>query len=156
MGSKRKVIFCIVLIVILVIISIIISATVCQHEDYNLKLISILNENETTTVQDIFSFEFDRAYVLPDCYLSGEGFAERYHLDISIEEVKSGVSENIQRIVFVDQFGDFVYEFQCKTEEMVFSDIGIIIYPDTKIELKYSMQEKPLVIYFQGGGNYDS
>ena len=154
MGSKRKVILGIVLIALLVMIFIIVFVTERQHEDYNLKLVSVLNENESTTVQDIFSFEFDRAYILPDCYISGEGFAKRCYLDISIEEVESGVSEDIQRIVFVDQFGDFVYEFKCNTAEIIFQEIGIVIYPDTKIERKSSIQEEPLIISFQGIGYY--
>ena len=53
-----------------------------KEENYSAKLISIFNEQEKATVQDIFPFEFERAYVFNDCYLSGEGFAISYNLDI--------------------------------------------------------------------------
>lgn len=120
------------------------------------KFISILNKQEVATVQDVFSFKFERAYVFNDCYISGEGFAKRYNLNISIEQVKSGTSENIQRIIFVDEFGAFVYEFKCDISEVILLEKGMVIYPETIIERKSSIQEKPLIISFQSSHYYDS
>ena len=107
-------------------------------------------------IKNIFSFEFDRAYIFDDCYISGEGFAKRYHLDISIDQVKNGVSENVQRIVFVNQSGDFVYEFRCDIGEVILQEQGMIIYPDTKIEIKSNTKEKPVIICFQSLEYYNS
>lgn len=124
--------------------------------NYSAKFTTVLNEQENVTVQDVFSFEFERAYVFNDCYISGEGFARRYNLDISINEVKSGASENIQRIVFVDELGNFVYELKCDNSEVILLEKGIVIYPETIIERKTSIQEKPLTISFQSLERYDS
>ena len=127
-----------------------------KDEDYSAKLSFVLNKQENITVQDIFSFKFERAYILNDCYISGEGFTKRYSLDISINEVKSGVSENIQRIVFVDELGAFVYEFKCDKSEVLLPEEGIIIYPETTIVRESSVQDKPLIISFQSLEHYDS
>lgn len=120
-------------------------------KDYNAELISVIKNHEETTVQDVFSFDFDRAYVfyLEDCYFSGEAFARAYNLDITIPEVDSAASEQIQRIVFVDISGNFVYEFQCYIGDVVFEKTGIVIYPETVIKRKSSAQERTLTIDFQ-------
>lgn len=157
MGFKRKMIVGIVSVLLFSIVLVIIySITLRKEEDYRAKLISVLNEQEETTVQDVFSFKFERAYVFNDCYISGEGFAKRYNLDISINEVKSGVSENVQRIVFVDELGAFVYEFKCDNSEVILLEKGMVIYPETIIERKSSIQEKTLIINFQSLEHYDS
>ncbi len=157
MGSKCRIIVGIVSVLLFSIVLVIVySTTLNKEEDYGAKLISFLNEQEEATVQDVFSFKFERAYVFDDCYISGEGFAKRYNLNISINEVKSGVSENIQRIVFVDESGAFVYEFKCDNSEVVFLEKGMIIYPETIIEKKSSVQEKTLLISFQSLDYYDS
>ena len=157
MGSKRKMI---VVIVLMLLFStgfvIIFGIKQSRGVNYSAKFITVLNEQENVTVQDVFLFEFERAYVFNDCYISGEGFARRYNLDISINEVKSGASENIQRIVFVDELGNFVYEFKCDNSEVILLEKGIVIYPETTIERKTSIQEKPLTISFQSLEQYDS
>lgn len=157
MGSKCKLIIGIVSVLLFSIVLVIIySITLKKEEDYGAKFISVLNEQEEATVQDVFSFEFERAYVFNDCYISGEGFAKRYNLDISINEVKSGVSENVQRIVFVDELGAFVYEFKCDNSEVILLEKGMIIYPETTIKRESSIQEKTLIISFQSLERYDS
>lgn len=158
MGSKRKLIICITSVLLLTIIVLVMMyyITLNKNEDYATKLISVFDEQETTTVKDVFSFNFERAYIFNDCYISGEGFAKRYNLNISIEQVKSGVSENIQRIVFVDEFGAFVYEFKCDTSELMLPQKSMVIYPETVIEKMSSIQEKPLIINFQSLDYYDS
>ena len=121
-----------------------------EHKNYSAELISVLSKQEQTTVQDVFSFSFDRAYIFNDCYISGEGFQQEYNLEISIPEVKSGTSENVQRIVFVNEAGDFVYEFKCDMSEVFFEQKGIVIYPETVIERKSSIQAKTMIIDFHG------
>lgn len=156
MGSKCKMI--VGILVLLLIFSIVVTYVISwqKEKDYGNKLISVLSKQEKTTVQDIFSFEFDRAYIFTDCYLSGKDFAESYDLDISIEQVESGVSENIQRIVFVNEEGSFVYEFKCDSNEMLLTEKGVVIYPETVIERKSSVQEKPVILYFDSSEHYDS
>ena len=131
--------------------------TACgQKTDYTAKLVSVLREKETATVREIFAFEFNRAYVFNDCYLSGSGLAEKYDLDISIHEVESGVTEEIQRIVFVDDAGSFVYEFRCRMSDAVFPTEGIILYPETQIERTSSAQNEPIKLRFLSTEHYDS
>lgn len=130
MRSKRKIIF-----FLLLILSSILFFQCCKKtENYSEKIISAFHKQETINVQDIFSFDFHHAYVLDDPYISGEGFAKRHNLDISIEQVESGVSENIGRIVFVDGEGHYVYEFKYDTNKLAVLDEGCIIYPETVIE----------------------
>lgn len=157
MGFKHKLIIGILsLLLFSIVLVMIYNITLNKEENYNAKLISVLSEQEDTTVQDVFSFKFERAYVFNDCYISGEGFAKRYNLDISINQVESGVSENIQRVVFVDEFGDFVYEFMCDNSEVILSEKGMVIYPETIIERMSHIQEKPLIVSFQSFERYDS
>lgn len=159
MGSKCKVIVGKVLL-LLILLSFILMYIMWQQKDENYcnKIISILREQEKITVQDIFSFEFEKGYIFNDCYISGEGFAERYDLDIAIGQVKAGSSENIQRIVFVDKQGFFVYEFKCDSSNIVILEKGIVIYPETIIERKSSIVGTPetnLMIYFNSSEHYD-
>lgn len=128
-----------------------------SNEDYTENLISILNRQENSKVKDIFSFDFDRAYVfnLEDSYLNGTGFAKNYNLDISISQVGAGESDCIQRIVFVDESGKFVYLFKCSTEEIYIESKGVVIYPDTIIN-QTSSGEVPLTILFENSEQYSS
>ena len=122
-----------------------------KNEDYAEKLISASGEQEKITVSDVFSFEFDKGYVFfsDDCYAGGDEFAKKYGLDISISQVGYGVSENVQRIVFVDESGAFVYEFNCLSDKVFFDEKGVIVYPETVIKTEMS-DGKPLKIAFEG------
>ena len=156
MGLKRRLAVGIGSVILFSIAFVVIySITLKKEDDYNTKLISVLKEQENVTVKDVFSFEFDRAYIFNDSYISGEGFAERYNLDISVSEVETGASEQFQRIVFVDECGDFVYEYKCNVSDVIILEKGIIIYPETTIERKSSGVEK-LAINFQSIDRYDS
>ncbi len=127
-----------------------------KNEDYTSKLISVMTEKETATVQEIFSFEFDRAYIFrfDDGYTNGEGFAEKYNLDISIAQVEYGETDTVQRIVFVDKYGSFVYEFKCIIDEVVILEKGLVIYPDTIIERKSLPEEEPIKVSFTSSEKY--
>ena len=126
-----------------------------ESEDYQAKLLSVFKEQETATAQDIFSFDFERAYLFNDPYLSGEGFAERYQLELSIGEVGPGVSENIQRIVFVDESGAFVYEFRCDSNKVVLLEGGMVITPQTVIEKVSAPEDAVTTLQFQSQERYD-
>lgn len=129
-----------------------------KNEDYKSKLISVINKQETATVQDIFSFEFDRAYVFnfTDGYMDGEEFAKKYNLDISITQVEAGQADYIQRIVFVDKSGSFVYEFQSIMDDVSFIESGgVIIYPETIIE-RTAFEKEQLTIRFESSERYDT
>ena len=122
-----------------------------ENEDYAEKLISASGEQEKITASDVFSFEFDKGYVFSsdDCYADGDEFAKKYGLDISISQVGYGVSENVQRIVFVDESGAFVYEFNCLSDKVFFDEKGVIVYPETVIKTEM-FDGKPLKITFEG------
>ncbi len=120
-----------------------------RNYDYSERIIGLLEEKSYTTVADVFDFAFERAYVFNDCYISGDGFSERYGLELSISEVGTGVSESIQRVVFVDAEGNFVYEYCCDNNELVITEEGVVIYPDTIITRSISAQERPIQIHFE-------
>lgn len=105
-----------------------------REEDYTEKIIESFERTDRIVAQDIFLFEFKCAYILDDCYISGEGFAKKYNLDILINQVEAGSSENIQRIVFVNENNEYVYQYKCDVNDLIIEQTGIIIYPDTIIE----------------------
>lgn len=156
MGPKCKLIIGVILILVLVVSFVFVHIiTTTNEENYCEKIVSLLKDKDTITVKEIFSFEFEKAYIFNDCYISGEGFAERYNLNVSIEQVESGVSENIQRIVFVDEDGSFVHEFKCDRSEIIVSEEGTVIFPDTIIKKESSDEETPLLLYFESMEYYD-
>ena len=155
MNIKREVIICVSVVLALSLIIGIIYAVKQSKEDYTEKIISVLSEKDETTVKEIFSFEFARAYVFNDLYISGDGLAVKYNLNLSISEVEAGVSENIQRVVFVDEAGNFVYEFQCNARDVIMPHKALVIYPETVIQ-KEATQEKAIVINFESSEFYDN
>ena len=154
MNIKRDVIICVAVVLVLSLIIGIIYAIKQSKEDYTEKIISVLSEKNETTVQEIFSFEFAKAYVFNDLYISGDGLAGKYNLNISISEVEAGVSENIQRVVFVDNDGNFVYEFQCNARDVILPHKALILYPDTVIK-KEGTQEKAILVNFESSAFYN-
>ncbi len=156
MGSRYKLItiFSITLLVVFIFL-VIISGFKLQKNDYTDKLTSSFTNTKEITVKNIFPFDFKCAYIFNDSYLSGEGFALRYNLDISIPQVNSGASENLQRIVFVDEQGSFVYEFKCDKTEICIIEEGIVIYPETIIEKQSFNDTKPLLLRFCSSEYYD-
>ena len=144
MGSKCKIIIFSLLISLFILF-----LPCCRKTDnYSDKIISVFQKYDVAKTKDIFTFDFHHAYYFDDPYMSGEGFADRYDLDISIDQVESGVSENIGRIVFVNNEGEYIYEFKFDKNKLTILDEGCIIYPDTAIERISSLQEKELIIYF--------
>ncbi len=136
MKAKNK--FIIVLGIICVIITALfcVSCSTNEQVDYTQKMLAMLNEKSQFKASEVFEFEFDRAYVLlpEECYLSGEGFAKAHNLDISIDEVESGVDEGVHRIIFVDENGDLVYCYKLILSDLHTSEYGMVMYPDTIIK----------------------
>lgn len=109
---------------------------------YENKLISLLEGKDSILLKDLFDFPFHRAFIIPDTYLAGDEFAEKYGLDISVEEMLPNNYENICRIVFVDKTGEFVYEFRYTHGERIYADVGgKILYPDTVIRKNSNLKE---------------
>ncbi|MEE0264060.1 MAG: hypothetical protein UD936_00385 [Acutalibacteraceae bacterium] len=104
--------------------------------NYTDKMLTMLSEKSEFKANELFEFEFDRAYVLlpEECYIPGYAFAEKHNLDISIDEVGTGDSDGIRRIIFVDEKGDFVYCFKFWLEDLKACEYGMIMYPDTVIK----------------------
>lgn len=126
-----------------------------KRENYSEKMKSMLLKHNTIKVCDVFSFKFEKAFIFDDPYISGDGFAKRYGLDISIQQVDSGVTESTQRIVFVDEDGLYVYEFKCNVEDITISELGMIIYPETKICLLSSDINNAMIVYFESSEYYN-
>lgn len=158
MGSMRKVIIGLLVLVfgVLLISSYISVYKLWEQKNYCKKIISALDNAEIITVGDVFSFEFDRAYILNDAYMSGEAFENQYNLGLSIKEVKNGDTDWVQRIVFVDKDGFFVYEFQCHREVLRIYEQGMVIYPETLIKEYISDQEGAPAVFFDSSERYGS
>ncbi len=127
---------------------------VTKTPNYNKRLVSEMEDAELITLKTVFSFDFHKAYVIDDPYISGEDFAKTHGLNISISQVKAGTSENIQRIVFVDSLGNFVYEFKCNKSDIIIAENGIVIYPETVIERTSQKGVTPLKITFKSMERY--
>lgn len=105
-----------------------------EAKKYEDKLISLLENNDSVKVKDVFDFEFERAFVIEETYLKGDAFAEEYNLEISVEEMLPNNYEDSRRIVFVDKNGEFVYEFRYWWGDRLCEDCkGKVIYPNTRI-----------------------
>ena len=90
--------------------------------------------NKPFLVSSVFDFEFDRAYLIKDAYLDGDGICQEYGLDLSISDVQSKEQEYIQRIIFVNEKGQLLYEFRYDVADMYIEQNNLIFYPDTKME----------------------
>lgn len=152
MGSKGKIVFNILFVVCFLVSC---SFSDGNSEEYCDMIISKLQVQDSIRVDEVFEFEFDRAYVFNDCYISGKGFADRYDLNIDISEVEPGVSENIRRIVFVDANGKFVFEFKYTTENLLFEE-GVVIYPETTIRRVGDESGNPISLAFEYAEHYDT
>lgn len=154
MGRFYKLIFASLLVAFLTFVILNVFCT-NKKENYSEKLKNMLSEQKTIKVSDVFPFEFEKAYVFDDPYISGDGFSKKYSLDISIQQVDSGVTESIQRIVFVDENGSYVYEFNCDIEDIIISELGVVIYPETSICLLSSTENGDMIIRFDSLEYYD-
>ena len=153
MKKKSILIIVVAAILILGVISLIIYG-LTKEPNYNERLISEMEDADLVTLKTVFDFDFHKAYVIDDPYISGEDFAKQHGLNISISQVKAGTSEDIQRIVFVDDLGHFVYEFKCDSGEVLIAEKGMVIYPETVIERLSKEGEKPLEITFKSMEKY--
>ena len=133
MGHRYKLMALLVCMIAILILSSAVMHLKARANDYVDILTDAFDDNQDIQVSEIFDFDFDRAYVFNDCYISGDGFASAYGLDLSISEVRPGTSENIHRIVFVDRNGNLVYEFQYDINQVNFLNEGTIIYPNTRM-----------------------
>lgn len=105
-----------------------------KADSYVKKIKKLCDAQDEFLVGDVFQFEYDRAYVFKDNYMSGESFARQYNLDISINQVEAVDTEILRRIVFVDENGDYIYEFRYNVEKLTLMEEGMIIYPETIIK----------------------
>lgn len=103
---------------------------------------------------DFFDFNFNKGYIMNDNYIDGDTFAKRYKLDIKIPEVREALTDRINRIVFVDEKGNFVNLFRYFAENVKVYDQGMIIYPTTKIIKLKSSNEKLLKLKFDSEDYY--
>ncbi len=110
-------------------------------------MLTMLNEKSEFKASEVFKFKFDRAYVFLDdeYYSSGEGFARKHNLDISIDEVESGANEGVRRIAFVDEKGEFVYCFSFWLDDLQPCEYGMIMYPDTIIKKHEELPNGPVI-----------
>lgn len=144
-------------IIVLATIVLIVALAACSiktSDRFTDLLVTKLHTEDKIQLSSIFDFSFDRAYVFSDCYLSGEGLNKRYDLGLSINEVESGVSENIQRIVFVDEFGEYVFLYECPKDKINFKSLGQVLYPETIISRNEIDISGRIVISFNSDDYY--
>lgn len=155
MGQRYKLISALIAITLVVLISVNIFC-INKGSNYAEKMKSMLLKHNTIKVSDVFSFEFEKAFIFDDPYISGDGFAEKYGFDISIHQVDAGVTEGIQRIVFVDKDDSYVYEFKCNIENIKISELGMIIYPETPISLLSHEINNTMIVHFESSEYYNN
>lgn len=107
-----------------------------SSKDYCQKLYNSLTETAEITLGDVFGFAFDRVYFINENYMDGPMFSERYGLNLNIPQVEESSREDVRRAVFVDENGNFIYEFKCEYSDKVLPyREGIVAYPETKLRL---------------------
>ena len=105
-----------------------------SSKDYCQKLYNSLTETAEITLGDVFDFAFDRVYFINENYMDGPMFSERYGLNLNIPQVEESSREDVRRAVFVNQDGDFVYEFDYEyADKLLPLREGIVAYPETKL-----------------------
>ena len=98
------------------------------------KMKEIIKEKSEFQLKEIFDFEFDRAYVFKDSYLSGDAFVKIYDVDIDISNMFFMPDhDHFMPIVFVDKEGKLIFEYQA-SNGLFFPDKGMVIYPNTVIK----------------------
>ncbi len=105
--------------------------------DYFEKIQVLLEDTSHLKVEDIFEFEFDKAYVASEVYGDEKYFTKKLGVSSSIDipALETGAHN---RILFVKD-NRVIYDFVYYMGEMYISETGIIVYPETTIIL--SQQE---------------
>lgn len=147
MGSKRRLM--IICVVFLLAVASCVVFLAVKEPDYSEKILKSFDKAQEIKASEVFDFNFARAYVFDDCYISGAGFTLAHGLDLSIDEVKSGTTESIHRIVFVDENGVLVYEFQYHTNQIIFDNEGVVIYPDTYLTRVPSLLPGTITLHWE-------
>jgi len=100
---------------------------------YKNNMIKALEKTGEIELGEIFTFDFDRAYVMSEPYFGGKSLSNAVGVNITDKQVRPGSDESRGRIVFVDEKGDLVYEFRYDNFKFGIKEKSLIIYPDTKI-----------------------
>ena len=105
-----------------------------SSKEYCQKLYNNLSKATEVTLGEVFDFPFDRVYFINENYMDGPMFSERYGLNLNIPQVEESSREDVRRAVFVNQDGDFVYEFDYEyADKLLPLREGIVAYPETKL-----------------------
>ena len=104
------------------------------NDTYTQKIHQKLANGESFLLGDIFEFEFDEAYVIPELYSTGDSLLKKYHLSSSIE-LKDIIYYETTRILFLkDGCVVFDYGYSLAEEYKIFTpQADLIIFPDTEL-----------------------
>ncbi len=117
---------------------------------YREKLEDMLISENQIKLKDVFDFEFEKAYVFKDSYIDGAMFAEKYNLELNINDVKETYHETIRRIIFTDKDNNLVFEFQYTwAVNLIPKEEGMIIFPDTIVHRITDSEKKDKYVYFE-------
>lgn len=106
-----------------------------KSNNYTDSIIGKLKENQNIVVNDIFEFEFNRAYVIKETYADGESISKMYNLNIDNNKVKMPLNEFQKRIIFVDDKNKLKYDYRYDQSKLNITNTETtIIYPSTIIK----------------------
>ena len=104
------------------------------NDTYAQKIHQKLANGESFLLGDIFEFEFDEAYAIPERYSTGDFLLKKYNLTSSVE-IKDVIYSETNRILFLkDRCVVFDYYYSLLSEYKIFTpQDDLIIFADTKI-----------------------
>jgi hypothetical protein len=103
-----------------------------KNDAYTQKIHQMLVNGESFLLRDIFEFEFDEAYVIPELYSTGESLLKKYNI-LSKVEIEDILYNETQRILFLKN-GYVIYDYCYSVLSGIFAiQNDLIIFPDTKI-----------------------
>lgn len=126
------------LILLLFLLVIIISAN-CgnkqyrESNDYYERMLLLLETSNELKMNDLFNFEFDKAYIANETYGDEKYFLKELGVDTNIDilTLESGAHN---RILFVKN-NIIIYDFIYETEKICITETGNWVFPDTTIIL---------------------
>ncbi len=104
-----------------------------KAKKYEKRIVKALEKADEIELQEVFTFSFDRAYVVYEPYFDGERLSKQANIHVTNDQMTALGNELIRRVIFVDEDGYFLYEFRYNTLEFDIKDKGIIVYPESKM-----------------------
>lgn len=106
-----------------------------DSNDYYEKMLLLSETSSELEMKEVFSFEFDKAYVANEPYGDEKYFLKKLDVDtaINIPTLETGAHS---RILFIKD-NRIIYDFVYEMGKISISEVGIWVYPSSIMRLKH-------------------